>query len=214
MLLTNVGCSSDEGEKADEQSKAADTLAMSPADSLAAIRHPIRDENNPIVTLDTDYGSMTLELYRDVAPVHVDSFLARTKEGFYDNLTIHRVIQHFMIQGGDPRGNGTGNAGYFLPAEFSELPHQKGTLAMARGRDPNSASCQFYIALARNAVTKRLDGSYTIFGHLIKGYDVLESIAVVECVPNPMNPSEVSRPKESVYMRAVYVSDAEGNEVM
>lgn len=213
-LIAALNCSKNE-ESADK-GEVADTLA-GPAnlwDSLATIRHPIRDTKNPLVTIVTDFGNMTLELYRDVAPVHVDSFLARVNDSFYDNTVFHRVIQQFMIQGGDPLGNGTGGAGYYLNAELSNLTHQMGTLAMARGRDPNSASTQFYICLARNAVTKRLDGQYTIFGHLVKGYDVLHRIGAVECVANPLDPTEISRPKEQVYVRTIYVSDAEGNELI
>lgn len=213
-LFAALNCS--KNDESAEKGGEADTLA-GPAnlwDSLATVRHPIRSADNPLVTIVTDFGNMTVELYRDVAPVHVDSFLARVHDSFYDNTVFHRVIQQFMIQGGDPLGNGTGGAGYYLNAELSDLTHQMGTLAMARGRDPNSASSQFYICLARNAVTKRLDGQYTIFGHLIKGYDVLHKIGSVECIQNPLDPREVSKPKDNVYVRTMYVSDAEGNEII
>jgi peptidyl-prolyl cis-trans isomerase B (cyclophilin B) len=211
LLMVSIGCSKDE-EAAKTETE--DSTLKSPVDSLAAISHPVRNENNPFVTLVTDKGNMTLELYRDVAPIHADSFLARVNDGFYDNLIFHRVLPQFMIQGGDPLGNGTGGAGYYLQAEFSELPHQKGTLSMARSRDPNSASSQFFICLARNAMTKNLDGAYTVFGQLIKGYDVLDAIGKVKCMPNPLNKPEVSRPIEPVYLRSAYKSNAEGTEVM
>ncbi|MFQ6009426.1 MAG: peptidylprolyl isomerase [Candidatus Zixiibacteriota bacterium] len=221
ILLAATGGCSDEGKKAEKKtSTTADTVQKATQaegkfnyDSLAAIRYPIRDTNNSLVTLVTDYGNMTLELYRDVAPAHADSFVARAKDGFYDSTIFHRVIEGFMIQGGDPTGTGRGNAGYFLNAEFSNLPHIEGTLSMARAMDPNSASCQFFICLDSNRTTAYLDGKYTVFGHLIKGYDVLHKIGSVECIPNPGNPNEVSKPKKDVYLIRAYVSDAEGNEI-
>lgn len=181
------------------------------SDSLVGQGPTIRNADNPIVTLATDFGDMTLELYRDVAPAHADSFVTRTKDGFYSGLIFHRVVANFMIQGGDPLGNGTGNAGYFLPAEFSELPHIEGTLSMARSRDINSASSQFFICLKRTRSTAGLDGKYTVFGHLLKGYEALHAIGGLECVANPSNPREVSKPIEDVVIRKAYISDADGN---
>jgi cyclophilin family peptidyl-prolyl cis-trans isomerase len=148
-----------------------------------------------------------------VAPAHADSFVARAKEGFYDSTIFHRVVEGFMIQAGDPTGTGRGDAGYNLNAEFSALPHIEGTLSMARAMDTNSASCQFFICLDSNRTTAYLDGKYTVFGHLIKGYDVLHKIGSAECVPNPGNPREVSKPKANVDLIRAYVSDAEGNEI-
>lgn len=214
LLLFAVGC----GKKVDDTSKTKSTqteakavadIVPNPADSLASKTFPIRSKNNTIVTIETDYGKMVLELYRDVAPAHADSFVARTKDGFYNGLIFHRVIDNFMIQGGDPKGNGTGNAGYFLTAEFNKLPHQEGTLSMARSQSPNSASCQFFICLARNRSTAGLDGKYTVFGQLIKGFDVLHAIGSAEVVANAQG--KKSKPKNDIVMRKVYVSDADGN---
>jgi len=219
FALVMVGCGNNQ---ADDASKKAETtqktsvgdknMAADAAntENLAEKRYPIRDKNDPIVTISTDYGDMTLELWRDVAPAHVDSFVARTKEGFYDSLKFHRVVDNFMIQGGDPKGNGTGNAGYFLPAEFSKEPHEEGTLSMARGNNPNSASCQFFICLKK---VPFLDGKYTVFGHLIKGYDVLHKIGKVKCLPSPGGRGEVSTPEKPVYMKKVFLSDADGNPI-
>ena len=95
----------------------------------------------------------------------------------------------------------------------TDLLHQDGTLSMARSTDPNSASCQFFICLERNRATKGLDKTYTVFGQLIKGYDVLHKIGALECIPNPHNPREVSKPKEDVYLRKAFESDAEGNQI-
>jgi peptidylprolyl isomerase len=220
LLAGTGGCSNEGGKTEKKTSTTADTVQKASQaeskynyDSLAAVRYPIRDTNNSLVTLVTDYGNMTLELYRDVAPAHADSFVARTKDGFYDSTIFHRVVEGFMIQGGDPTGTGRGNAGYFLNAEFSNLPHIEGTLSMARAMDPNSASCQFFICLDSNRTTTYLDGKYTVFGHLIKGYDVLHKIGSVECVPNPGNPNEVSKPKKDVHLIRVYISDADGKEI-
>jgi len=220
FLIAFMGCSKKQAAKNDNSQQQKNSMATestsnmnAETDSLAAKRYPIRNKSNPFVTMVTDYGNMTLELYRDVAPVTVDSFLARTKDGFYNGTIFHRIIDNFMIQGGDPKGTGMGNAGYFLKAEFSDLPHQEGTLSMARAGDPNSASCQFFICLARNSATKSLDKKYTIFGQLIKGFDVLHKIGSVKCVANPYNPREVSKPEKDVYLRKVYVSDANGNEL-
>jgi len=158
-----------------------------------------RKADNPEIMIQTDFGNMKLELFRDVAPIHVDSMLARIKDKFYDGLTFHRIIDGFMIQGGDPKGNGTGDAGYNLPAEFSDLPHKDGTLSMARARDPNSASCQFFICLGRQA---GLDKQYTVFGQVMEGMDTLHKIGKVKCVQNG---PEVSKPAETVYIRKMLV---------
>ena len=138
-----------------------------------------------------------------MAPNHADSFLARVEEGFYDSLIFHRVIKGFMIQGGDPTGTGTGDAGYNLDAEFSDLQHKEGTLSMARSSNPNSASCQFFVCLGRTA---QLDGQYTIFGQLLKGYDVLHSIGSTKTAAQ-------NRPVDEVKILNCYASDAEGNSL-
>jgi len=182
-------------------------------DTTAEKVYPIRNPKHSFVTIETDFGKMVLELYKDVAPAHADSFVALSKKGFYNGTIFHRIIKNFMIQGGDPKGNGTGNAGYYLNAEFSELPHQDGTLSMARSNDPNSASSQFFICLGRNSGTSSLDRKYTVFGQLIRGYEVLHAIGDVACVPNPGDPREVSKPASDVYLRKAYVSDSLGNAV-
>jgi len=150
-----------------------------------------RKADNPEIAIETDFGTMVLELYRDVAPIHVDSMLARVGEGFYDGLIFHRIIDGFMIQGGDPKGNGTGGPGYSLPAEFSKLKHIEGTLSMARSQNPNSAGSQFFICLAPAGY---LDGQYTVFGHLLDGYDVLHKIGKVKT-------GAQDRPLKDVFMR-------------
>jgi len=168
--------------------------------------YPVRDPKNKIVTIETNFGKMTLELYHDVAPAHADSFAARVADGFYKNTKFHRIIDGFMIQGGDPKGDGTGSASYKLKAEFSQLPHQEGTLSMARPGDVNGASCQFFICLAQ---AKMLDGQYTIFGQLLKGYEVLHKIGKTPVEAS--NTGEKSKPVSPVIFQNAYVSDADGN---
>jgi cyclophilin family peptidyl-prolyl cis-trans isomerase len=182
MLLSCGG-----GKMASEETSGVDKMKKS--------EYNKRRANSPVIAIDTDFGTMTLELYRDMAPIHVDSMLARVKEKFYDGLIFHRIIDGFMIQGGDPTGTGAGDAGYNLPAEFTDLEHVEGTLSMARASDPNSASCQFFICLAR---TPHLDGQYTVFGQLLDGYDTLRKIGKVKTDMR-------DKPLEDIVMKKVYI---------
>ncbi len=132
---------------------------------------------NPIVVLETSEGNIELELFPGVAPLHVANFLELANKGFYNGVIFHRVIDGFMIQGGDPTGTGMGDSGKRIKAEFNDSLHHAGTLAMARSQDPNSASCQFYICLAPQP---RLDHNYTVFGKTISGFDVVQKIGKSE----------------------------------
>lgn len=111
--------------------------------------------------------------FPEVAPNHVANFVSLARKGYYDGVTFHRVIEGFMAQGGDPTGSGSGGPGYTIPAEFSELPHERGTVSAARTSDPNSAGSQFFICFGRAA---SLDGSYTVFGKVLRGMDVVDGI--------------------------------------
>jgi cyclophilin family peptidyl-prolyl cis-trans isomerase len=128
-----------------------------------------------VATIVTDKGTMTFDLFPKVAPQTVNSFVFLAREGFYNGLTFHRVVAGFVIQGGDPSGNGTGGPGYSLPAEFNATKHLTGTLAMARSQSPDSAGSQFYVTLAPQP---GLDNSYTVFGQIITGMDVALRIAI------------------------------------
>jgi peptidyl-prolyl cis-trans isomerase B (cyclophilin B) len=121
----------------------------------------------------TEKGDIVFTLYPDVAPQHSAAFVKLARAGFYDGLTFHRVEPGFVIQGGDPSGNGTGGPGYTLDAEFSENPHITGTVAMARSASPNSAGSQFYICLGDAPFLNR---QYTVFGHVVEGQSVVDSI--------------------------------------
>lgn len=153
----------------------AKVLATSPIRKQYSAPPPmtIDPSKTYVATIDTDKGQIVAELYAKDAPQHVNNFVFLAKEGFFDNLTFHRVEPGFVIQGGDPVGNGTGGPGYNLPAEFSELPHKTGTLAMARSSNPNSGGSQFYITLAP---ANFLDRQYTVFGEVTDGMDIVQKI--------------------------------------
>lgn len=125
-------------------------------------------------------GIMELELYPEKAPVTVANFEKLVKSRFYDGLGFHRIIEGFMIQGGDPAGNGTGGPGWEIKGEFksngydNDLKHTRGVISMARAADPDSAGSQFFIM---HADAPHLDGNYAAFGKLVNGYDVLDEIA-------------------------------------
>ncbi len=125
------------------------------------------------VRIVTDRGEIVVKLFPDDAPTHVAAFLKLVKAGFYDGLIFHRVEPGFVVQGGDPTGNGTGGPGYTLAAEFNERPHQRGTLAMARSSNPDSAGSQFYLCLAD---ARFLDGQYTVFGTMTDGFEALDAL--------------------------------------
>lgn len=135
----------------------------------------------PIVTITMNNGGvMKAELYPEIAPNTVNNFIALANGGFYNGIIFHRVIEGFMIQGGDPTGTGMGGPGYSIKGEFSangfknDLKHSRGVLSMARSARPNSAGSQFFI-MHDNA--PHLDGQYAAFGKLTEGYDVLDAIA-------------------------------------
>ncbi|MHC4981365.1 MAG: peptidylprolyl isomerase [Planctomycetota bacterium] len=109
----------------------------------------------PKAVISTSQGDMTVELWNDVAPNHVENFLKLGRSGFYDNLKFHRIVPDFVVQGGCPKGDGTGNPGWSVKAEFNDRPHQPGTLSMARSSDPDSGGSQFFICLTR--VTEGMD---------------------------------------------------------
>jgi len=139
---------------------------------------------NPIVTITMADGSvMKAELYPDTAPETVNNFISLIKKGFYDGLKFHRVIRGFMIQGGDPDGNGTGGPGYSIKGEFAsngfenDLKHTKGVLSMVRTMIPDSAGSQFFIM---HEDAPHLDGEYAAFGKITEGIDVVNKIAETE----------------------------------
>ena len=146
-------------------------------------------------------GKIELELYPEAAPKTVENFISLVNSGFYDGLTFHRVIPGFMIQGGDPLGNGMGGADKNIIGEFranghqNPIKHTRGVISMARAFDPNSASSQFFIM---HADAPHLDGQYAAFGKVVSGIEVVDEIASI--------PTDYSdRPKIAVRMKKVYI---------
>ena len=184
--------------------------AAKPDDTLAAMRHEVRHEANPIVTLETEYGKMVVELYHDVAPAHADSFLARCEDGFYSGTKFHRIIKNFMIQGGNPFLMKKQSVDYYLPNELNDLPHKFGTLSMASRGTPTTAQTQFFVCLAQNYKTKPLDGRYVVFGQVLKGFDALYAIGQINVQKSQAMRGEMSAPVEDVFLTNAYRSDAEG----
>src|SRR5690625_5112131 len=142
------------------------------------------ESENPVVTVTMVDGSqIEMELYPDVAPNTVNNFISLIEDDFYDGLIFHRVIPGFMVQGGDPQGNGTGGPGYTIPGEFSlndfanDLTHERGVISMARSADPDSAGSQFFIMVEG---APHLDGEYAAFGKVISGMDVVDQIVKVD----------------------------------
>ncbi len=139
------------------------------------------ENKNPIITFEINNGKkIVAELYPNVAPNTVNNFISLVSKGFYDGICFHRVIAGFMIQGGDPLGNGTGGPNYSIKGEFSsngfknELKHTRGVLSMARAMNPNSAGSQFFIM---HEDAPYLDGQYAGFGKVIEGIEVVDEIA-------------------------------------
>ena len=129
-----------------------------------------------IATIETDKGIIKFELYQNKAPITTKNFIELAQSGFYNGLIFHRVEPGFVVQGGDPKGDGTGGSKKTIPLEIHpDLKHVKGAVAMARTNDPNSATSQFYITLSE---VHQLDGNYAVFGKVTEGMDVVESIRV------------------------------------
>ena len=120
-------------------------------------------------------GEINIEFFPEDAPKTVENFVTLAKKGFYDGVTFHRVEPNFVVQGGDPKGNGTGGPGYTIKDEFNKEKHVRGVVAMARTQTPNSAGSQFYITLAP---AHFLDGQYTVFGRVTSGMEVVDKIKV------------------------------------
>jgi len=173
---------------------------------------PIKDGKKVKVAMEIkDMGTITLELYADLAPKTVENFLKYVNEGFYDGVTFHRVIENFMIQGGDPTGTGMGLStapkieGEFTSNGFTNnLAFDRGVIGMARGDDPNSASTQFFICHMKSA---HLDGEYAAFGRVIDGIEVVDMIATCEIDESVVDEEGKIKykPLNDIIMEKVYV---------
>ena len=147
------------------------------------------------------FGTIEVELDKEAAPLTVENFVKLAEKGFYKGLTFHRVIKGFMIQGGCPKGNGTGGPGYCIKGEFAAngvnnpISHKRGVISMARAMDPNSAGSQFFIM---HKDGEFLDGQYAAFGHVTKGIEVVDAVAGVRTSPN-------DRPLETVVIKDIRI---------
>ena len=150
---------------------------QTPADASASAAEPI-GKYTAVIDI-ADYGAITLELDGDSAPLTVANFVKLAKDGFYDGLTFHRIMDGFMMQGGDPNGNGTGGSENTIKGEFSSngventLSHTRGAISMARSQNPDSASSQFFICHADSTF---LDGQYACFGYVTDGMDIVDAV--------------------------------------
>lgn len=129
--------------------------------------------SNKQVRIVTAKGVIVFELLPEVAPLTVSNFVYLTEAGYYDGLNFHRRVDGFVLQGGDPLGNGSGGPGYSIPAEFNNIKHDRGIVAMARAQDPDSAGSQFYFTLAPAYF---LDNNYTVFGRVLEGLEVIDQL--------------------------------------
>ena len=174
-----------------------DQLPKWPAD------YPVTGDSVAVISVAIDgrpVGDMAAEFYADKAPNHVRNFKWIAEHGSYDGVKVHRIIKGFMIQSGDPRGDGTGGPNWRVDAEFNDIPHTRGILSMARSNDPNSAGSQFFVV---DGAPAHLNGKYTVFGKVFKGLDVLDQIVNVPVGTSRMNENSV--PQKTVVMTSVKI---------
>ena len=200
-MIMMAGCGSndsDAGEQAAEQEQAVEEAAEEKAEPIGIHHAEIEI---------ADYGTIKLELDGDTAPVTVQNFMDLANSGFYDGLTFHRIMDGFMIQGGDPQGNGTGGSDKNIKGEFAangvenDISHVKGVISMARAQDPDSASSQFFITVADSTF---LDGQYAGFGHVTEGQDVADKIAADA---QPLDDNGTIAPEDQPVITTIRITD-------
>ena len=177
--------------------------SAAPAEPAAEVFQTLRHAEITV----KDYGSIRLELDAGTAPITVENFVKLAREGFYDGLSFHRIIDGFMIQGGDPEGNGTGGSGESIKGEFAgngvpnPISHVKGVISMARAKDPDSASSQFFIVVADSSY---LDGSYAAFGRVTEGMEIVERIAADA---KPIDKNGTIPPDQQPVIESIVITD-------
>ena len=187
LAICLVGC----GNSGDSDTDTSSNNETNTEDLLSGNHHIEIDVQN--------YGTIKVELQADEAPITVTNFINLAKDGFYDGLTFHRIIDGFMIQGGDPNGDGTGGSDETIKGEFSAngvdnpLKHTRGAISMARSSDYDSASSQFFIV---HQTTESLDGQYAVFGYVYEGMEVVDQIATT--VPVTDNNGTVEKTNQPV----------------
>ena len=179
-LLITGGCQQDKSK----------TAQKPPGEGGQAVKRPI-------AVIETTMGTFKFELYTDKAPKTAQNFIDLANKGFYNGLIFHRVAKGFVIQGGDPKGDGTGGPGYAIKLEIApDLKHDgPGVVAMARAQDPDSAGSQFYVTLAK---ADFLDGKYAVFGRVIEGLEVVQAIGQVQVGANDRPVQEVKMTKVTI----------------
>ena len=202
VLVLMTGCggsdnsSTGDAEAQAEEEAAAETEAAAEGIGIHHAEIEIRD-----------YGTIKLELDGDTAPITVQNFMDLANAGFYDGLTFHRIMDGFMIQGGDPNGNGTGGSDQNIKGEFAmngvqnDISHVKGVISMARAQDPDSASSQFFICVA---ASEFLDGQYAAFGHVTEGQEVADKIAADA---EPVDDNGTVLPEDQPVITAIRITD-------
>ena len=170
LVAALAGCGGDDGDGGGSEAQESECVTQGSA------QLPELEEGKTYrLAFKTNQGDFTIELDREKAPCTSASFVSLTEKGFFNGLTFHRIVPGFVIQGGDPKGDGSGGPGYTIKAEFNKQAHQRGTVAMARTNDPDSAGSQFYICFKPAPF---LDGKYTVFGRVVKGMEVVDRIQV------------------------------------
>ena len=195
-LFFIFGCGKKEEVQTETMEEKAEEVVAEETPEPEIMQEPIVREKNPIVLMETNQGTIEIELYWKESPKLAENFLRLVLSEFYNGLTFHRIAPGFVIQGGDPTGTGTGGPGYRLPDEPTTKKHERAAIAMARSAEGNSGS-QFYICLSTEK-TAHLDGqNFTVFAHVVDGMDVVDKIAAVPTDPR-------SKPTEDVVMTKVY----------
>ena len=197
VCLSLAACGDDEdGETVRDSTPAATQEATQTplATQVSAPPMTIDVEKTYFASIETEKGTIRIQLFPDIAPETVNSFVFLAREGFYDGLTFHRVIPGFVAQGGDPTGAGGGGPGYTIPDEFGDRPFKEGSVGMAKKQLPNSGGSQFFICLKPQEGSPDcapLTGSYTLFGEVVEGMDVAESLT-------PRDPATATSPGDKM----------------
>ncbi|MEE0914048.1 MAG: peptidylprolyl isomerase [Ruminococcus sp.] len=211
IVMSTVVLSGCSGEKttSSSSSQVKATVAQVEETTVASVYEtPDVPDNAIYATIDVeDYGTVTVALYPDYAPITVDNFVSLAKDGFYDGLTFHRIMEGFMAQGGDPLGNGTGGSSEEIKGEFTSngvnntLSHTRGAISMARSNDPDSASSQFFIVHEDSTF---LDGQYAVFGYVTEGMDVIDKICEDA---NPTDDNGTIKSSEQPVIKSIKIAE-------
>lgn len=210
IVMSTLALSGCSGKSESSSSAAIQTTAAQVEETTVASVYETPDvpDNAIYATIDVeDYGTVTVALYPDYAPITVDNFVSLAKDGFYDGLTFHRIMEGFMAQGGDPLGNGTGGSSEEIKGEFTSngvnntLSHTRGAISMARSNDPDSASSQFFIVHEDSTF---LDGQYAVFGYVTEGMDVIDKICEDA---NPTDDNGTIKSSEQPVIKSIKIAE-------